>query len=196
MTGLSLTSWLGKLSTCYHLVIIISSSPAQTTRARIVRPTKLPLINICISKTGIRRFFVPCTAETARQNDPVTSLKRRERHAFSSFDLHVGELCWVFLHGGDDSSNWETMSEAARNQSVHTQVCGHWNGAKSLLVGQVSWSSREKHGINGSRVSACADWQNLLSYSEVPYRSFYFQVTGWCQQLVTILVFYICISVI
>jgi len=46
-------------------------------------------------------------------------------------DINVEESCWGFLLGGDDSSNWDTVSEAARDQSVHMQVCEHWNGTKA-----------------------------------------------------------------
>ena len=107
-------------------------------------------------KLMLDTFFVPCTAEMSRPKDPITSLKRSERCILAQFDLNVGELCWVFLQGGDDSSSWET-AEAAKNQSVHTQVCEHWNGAKSLLVGRLSWCNREQHGIKSSRASACAN---------------------------------------
>lgn len=133
------------LSSYYHFFFSSTNNQRKDYKATQIT------FNVSISKIDVRHLFVLCTAEISRPKDPVTSLKRSERHTLSLFDLNAGELCWVFLQGGDDSSNWK----AARNQSVHRQVCEHWNGAKSLLVGQLSWCNSEEHGIKCSR--ACAN---------------------------------------
>lgn len=100
-TGLILTSWLDKLSTCYHLVIM-SSSPVQTIRARIVSLPKLPLISICISKIDVRHFSVPCAAEISQWKDAGTSSKRSERQICSWFDLE----CWGIALGFPVGWRW------------------------------------------------------------------------------------------
>lgn len=69
-------------------------------------------------------------AQLKALDQEIVCMKRSERCKFSQLDLNVGELCWGFLQGRDDS-NQET-AEAARSQSGHPQVCEHCSAAKGL----------------------------------------------------------------